>query len=1077
MGGRKNLILIIGIVLTIFSSSVFAACSSPAATEDENKTPEVVVSQLSGKVDKYNMTDAEKKLSTDLLNLIKATASQSFSEPAGISNGFQSSNFVSADTANAVNEDLVYVYVYLNDGTNMEVIQPFVQEITDQDEENAVAVAWISVNGLEELASLEEVRNIRTVIPPITNAGYVTTEGDFVHGTASVRNNYSQDGSGMKIGVISDGVDHLADSQASGDLPSDVTVLSNTYGGDEGTAMLEIIHDMVPGAKLYFHDLGGNKLAFNTAIDKLVVAGCDIIVDDIGWLDEPFFEDGIIAKHVAELIANNSVIYISSAGNSGMCHYQGVFVDDGEGYHNKIFSLPAGASFQLFLQWDDQFGSAANDYDLYVLDISGQTIAYSANTQNVTGDPLESIVTSYLTQPAYIKIKNSDGTAQQHTLEMFIYPNIAVSLNQTNLTTRDSIFGHAAVPDVIAVGAIPWYYPDTIEYFSSQGPVTIAYPVPSQRQKPDICGVDGVSTSTSGFNPFYGTSAAAPHVAAVAAQIWASNPSMTASEVRSALLSNAVDERGVVGYDTVYGYGIANSSKYFMGIATTPDKSVLIAAIKAADAKVRAAVAGTEDGQYPQTAIDVFKAAITTAQAVAEDIKATYAEVNLAVTDLRKAEAVFDAAKIVTVDITPPASVTNLMESYMGPSWIRWQWVNPKDTDFKHAMVYLNGAFVANISDSYYNATGLADGVTYEIGIQTVDTSGNINSVWITDSATTLKLPQISDFSGKDITTTSITLVWEASSETAMVEIYRDNAIIGNVSGTTSYVDSGLDSDITYNYVLIPYNKDGLAGKAVSASLSTKSSGSGSGGGSGGGSTRKKSASGGGGGGGPTGDRYENVLLKEAQSVFVTKDAQVSYAFRTEGNRITSVQFFSLKTSGNIQATIEVLKDKSSFAKSNAPGKVYQQMNIWVGKVGFVVPENVNDLKIDFKVDKSWLEENKIDTATVKLYRYADSSWKALPTSVTAEDEVYIYFESQTPGFSPFAISSETEAKESIDENMLKSVNEENISTVATADMEPSATTNPAQNKLIVILVALGAITVVLAGAYIVYRKRSKRST
>lgn len=703
--------------------------------------------------------------------------------------------------------------------------------------------------------------------------------------------------------------------------------------------------------------------------------------------------------------------------------------------------------------------------------------------QDGNDDPLEYIQdTNYGTgEIAYLKVvKNADAAPK--TLEIFMTPNGAASFNDSSYSSAaDSIFGHAAVPDVIAVGAIPWYYPDTIEYFSSQGPVTIAYPVAVQRQKPDICGVDGVSTSTSGFNPFYGTSAAAPHVAAVAGQIWGSNPSMTASEVRNVLLSNAVDERGVVGYDTVYGYGIANSSKYFMGIATTPDKSTLIAAINVADAKVRAAVAGTEDGQYPQVAIDAFKAAITTAQAVADDTNATYAEVNLAVTDLKEAEAVFDAAKIVTVDLTPPASVTNLMESDMGSSWIRWQWVNPEDIDFKHVMVYLNDVFVTNTSDSFYNATGLADGMTYKIGIQTVDTSGNINSVWITDSATTLKLPQISDFSGKDITTTSITLVWEASSETAMVEIYRDNAIIGNVSGTISYVDSGLASDTTYSYTLIPYNKDGLAGKAVSASLSTKSSSSsdgGSGGSSGGESTRKKSTSGSsGGGGGPTGDRYENVLLKDAQSIFVTKDAQINYDFKTEGNRITSVQFFSLKTSGNIQVAIEVLKDKSSFAKSNAPGKVYQQMNIWVGKVGFVVPENVNDLKIGFKVDKSWLEENKIDTATVKLYRYADSSWKALPTSVTAEDEGYIYFESQTPGFSPFAISSETEAKESIDENTLRSMNEENISTVATADMEPSATTNPAQNKLTVILVALGVITVVLAGAYIVYRKRSKRST
>jgi len=84
------------------------------------------------------------------------------------------------------------------------------------------------------------------------NIGSVTTEGDVIHKTANVRSTYGNTGAGMKIGIISDGVDHLAASIASGDLPADTTVLSNTLGGDEGTAMLEIVHDMVPDAKLYF---------------------------------------------------------------------------------------------------------------------------------------------------------------------------------------------------------------------------------------------------------------------------------------------------------------------------------------------------------------------------------------------------------------------------------------------------------------------------------------------------------------------------------------------------------------------------------------------------------------------------------------------------------------------------------------------------------------------------------------------------------------------------------------------------------------------------------------------------------
>jgi len=190
-------------------------------------------------------------------------------------------------------DDMVYVYVYLKPPAETETIEPYVWEITDRDEENHLAVAWVEVNNLELLASLEEVRTIRTVMPPLARIGSVTTEGDTIHRTSDVRATYSQSGSGMKVGIISDGVDHWTSARNSGDLPTDLTVLSNTQGGDEGTAMLEIVHDMVPGAALYFHDWGVNEVAFNAAIDALVDAGCNIICDDVGWITEPPLKMGL----------------------------------------------------------------------------------------------------------------------------------------------------------------------------------------------------------------------------------------------------------------------------------------------------------------------------------------------------------------------------------------------------------------------------------------------------------------------------------------------------------------------------------------------------------------------------------------------------------------------------------------------------------------------------------------------------------------------------------------------------------------------------------------------------------------
>lgn len=140
-----------------------------------------------------------------------------------------------------------------------------------------------------------------------------------------------------------------------------------------------------------------------------------------------------------------------------------------------------------------------------------------------------------------------------------MYIGSGASISASNLTVADSIFGHPAVTDVIAVGAVRATTPEDIEYFSSQGPVTISYPLQVLRPKPDIVGIDGVSVTGIGFvNPFYGTSASAPHVAAIAAQIWSVAPDRTADEIREILYSSTID-LGDSGFDNVFGYGRADA--------------------------------------------------------------------------------------------------------------------------------------------------------------------------------------------------------------------------------------------------------------------------------------------------------------------------------------------------------------------------------------------------------------------------------------------------------------------------------------------------------------------------------------
>ncbi len=586
-----ELCMVFGVVAIILAGFISAVSASSSEGESDKNNYESIYIKSSNKDDtdissvykaksilqirdvKSNLTGTQKKISTDLLQLLDSTFL-----PYGQDRGtlemqmtylrqFRPASSVSKASDGRVAGDMVYVYVYLKHFAETRTIDPYVWEVTDRDEENHLAVAWVEVNDLETLASQEEVRTIRTVMPPISRTGSVTTEGDAIHRTYDVRTTYSQSGSGVKVGIISDGVDHWTAARNSGDLPADLTVLSNTQGGDEGTAMLEIVHDMVPDADLYFHDWGTNVVAFNSAIDALVNAGCDVVCDDVGWIYEPFFEDGIIASHLTSVLASNDIVYVSAAGNAGNKHYQGDYHNNGYDFHDKVWYIDFNpdSSAIIVLQWNDEFEASGNDYDLYLYDYNTGDVLYSEGVQDGDDDPIEFISCYYdgdSIGEAVIIVSNYNGEAATKTLEVFIYPDGAY-VYPDNIDPADSIFGHPAVPGAIAAGAIDASDSgnDDIEPFSSQGPVTITYPSQVSRPKPDLCGVDGVAvTGAGGFpTPFFGTSAAAPHIAAIAAQRWGAYPDKTGDEIRTELYDDSAIDLGSAGRDNVYGYGRADA--------------------------------------------------------------------------------------------------------------------------------------------------------------------------------------------------------------------------------------------------------------------------------------------------------------------------------------------------------------------------------------------------------------------------------------------------------------------------------------------------------------------------------------
>lgn len=428
---------------------------------------------------------------------------------------------------------------------------------------------WIRADNITRLAMQEGILSLMVQIPPRTSA--VTTEGDYLLRTREFRNTSGLTGAGVKVGVISDGVDGLEDLKRLGELP-DVEVLSDTVGGDEGLAMLQIIHDIAPNATLLFHDRGFSQIEYVHALDQLIRHGCSIICDDITYV-EPFFEDGYISQNIIDRVLSYNILYITAAGNFAQEHYQAPFhgyEDQGYLWHDfqgktgrdLKFTVPAGLAGHVILQWDDRFGSSANNYDLFLYDDSGREIARSVNLQDGDDDPMEWVrFVNSADRPREYTVRVVQAAAEDALLEIYVLPLSGRSVTLDPYTPEDSVFGQQAVKPALVVGAAaPGMKNITVQEYSSRGPVLIRYPTYEMRKKPDLVAPDHITVLTGSMQHavFTGTSAAAPHIAGLAALVMSGSPGMKESDVRAIIL-NATG-RSPDDWDEGYGRGIPVAS-------------------------------------------------------------------------------------------------------------------------------------------------------------------------------------------------------------------------------------------------------------------------------------------------------------------------------------------------------------------------------------------------------------------------------------------------------------------------------------------------------------------------------------
>jgi hypothetical protein len=438
--------------------------------------------------------------------------------------------------------------------------------------------ARIPLDRVEVLAELPEVHFVRPADRAFTRSIDVS-EGDIAHRADQLRSDLGVDGTGVAVGVLSDGVDSLASLQASGDLPATVTVLSGQAGsGSEGTAILEIVHDLAPGADLLFATAFGSQAAFAANIIALRNANADIIVDDVGYFAEAAFQDDNVADAVNAVTADGA-LYFSSAGNAGNLNdgtsgvWEGDFSSSGTTFSGGLAhdfgggvianEVTVDAPSVFTLHWSDPKGGSTNDYDLFLVN-KPMTVIFGASTDVQDGvgedDPFEIIGSGVMNDKGRRLI-----VVQTSGADRFLHLN--THRGELALATDGQTSGHASARAAFAVAAVDvrdagdaggvFDGSESVQTFSSDGPRRVFYEADGTpitpgdfsstggelRLKPDLAAADCVSTATPGFSTFCGTSAAAPHAAAIAGLLLelADRNGATIEDVEDALLLTALD--------------------------------------------------------------------------------------------------------------------------------------------------------------------------------------------------------------------------------------------------------------------------------------------------------------------------------------------------------------------------------------------------------------------------------------------------------------------------------------------------------------------------------------------------------
>jgi hypothetical protein len=442
------------------------------------------------------------------------------------------------------------------------------------------------------MAALQESSRL-LARPAASSAGGIDRNGVTIMRADQFVAQTGTSGAGAKVGVQSVGISSLQTIQARGELPA-VQVVKPSDGassptGDEGTALLEEVHAVAPGAGLAYCG-PGTFIEYTSCLSQLIVAGATILVDDLIFPQQDLLSsDSSAVQAVGQILAKNPAVALFTAqGNYNGSYWEGnyspvalsslglppltcpsngatqtdYYVSEFDGDPSQLLTVTQSSRIPLAFAWADPPDHNASKFDVYWVDANDSTKSGCLSTASAT-DTQVSVGTAFAAGSYSLYIATPDASPGGKFLKLWVGGDGLTSLSKS--TTGSIVTPQAYASGAVTVGAVNGSdgVGNNIEPFSSLGPIAVAFPDATRLQAPVLVAPDGINVDAAGTyfagtlfpdGNFYGTSASAPNAAAVAALIRGAFPGLTASQLVSALKAGAV-QLGSVTPDGTFGYG------------------------------------------------------------------------------------------------------------------------------------------------------------------------------------------------------------------------------------------------------------------------------------------------------------------------------------------------------------------------------------------------------------------------------------------------------------------------------------------------------------------------------------------